>query len=56
MIARLFPGRTRKMVKNKFTREEKYNEARVTRALTAKIPIGASPPSCGRFVCSARRR
>ena len=43
MIARLFPGRTRKMVKNKFTREEKLDEGRVTRALTVKIPVGAFP-------------
>lgn len=40
MIARLFPGRTRKMIKNKWNREEKYNEAAVSSALMMKVPVG----------------
>ena len=39
MIARLFPGRTRKMIKNKWNREETTDATRVTNALMNKIPV-----------------
>ncbi|CDZ96811.1 Transcription initiation factor TFIIIB, Bdp1 subunit [Phaffia rhodozyma] len=39
MIARLFPGRTRKMIKNKWNREERFNDAAVSHALMARLPV-----------------
>ncbi|MCJ1310143.1 Transcription factor TFIIIB component B [Agyrium rufum] len=40
IIARLFPGRTRRHVKRKFDMEEKYNAGRVTRTLAGEtIPV-----------------
>lgn len=39
MISRMFPTRTRKQIKNKFTTEERKNSALVTRALTKKSPV-----------------
>ncbi|GAA98702.1 uncharacterized protein L969DRAFT_91376 [Mixia osmundae IAM 14324] len=39
MIARLFPGRNRRMLKNKYTREEKDRPAMVNWALSNRIPI-----------------
>lgn len=39
MISRMFPNRSRKQIKNKFTIEERRNPVLVTRALTKKQPV-----------------
>jgi transcription factor TFIIIB component B'' len=40
LIAKLFPNRTRRQIRNKFKKEEKDNIKRVDWALTHRIPIG----------------
>lgn len=54
MIARLFPGRTRKMIKNKWNREEVINANRVTDALMTKVPVGQSISVSPRALVSER--
>ena len=44
MIATLFPGRDRRAIKNKFTREEKQNRDRVEAALKWQLGGGGSAP------------
>lgn len=40
MISKMLPGRTRRSVKLKFTREERHNEARIKRALLGeRLPV-----------------
>jgi len=41
MIARLFPGRNRRMIKNKFNCEERKNPGRITEALKLRVAVGA---------------
>ena len=53
LIARVIPGRTRTMIKNKFKLEDKHNSAYITKLLSAemRLPIGMpvlSPPSLAR--------
>lgn len=42
LIARVMPGRTRTMIKNKFKLEDKHNSAYITKLLSAemRLPIG----------------
>lgn len=42
LIARVIPGRTRTMIKNKFKLEDKHNSAYITKLLSAemRLPIG----------------
>lgn len=39
MISRMFPSRTRKQIKNKYTLEERRNPSLITKALTTKVPV-----------------
>jgi transcription factor TFIIIB component B'' len=40
MISRLFPGRTRREIKNKFNCEERKDPARITQSLKTRIAVG----------------
>ena len=49
MVARVFPNRSRRQIKNKFKREERVNAARVDAILTSP-----RQPSEGLFGCGTR--
>ncbi|KAK7205532.1 hypothetical protein BZA70DRAFT_238003 [Myxozyma melibiosi] len=40
LIVQMFPGRSRRQIKNKFNAEERKNPARIHTALTSRIPVG----------------
>ena len=45
MLSRLFPGRSRRHIKNKFNCEERRAPERINCALRTKLPVGSYPPT-----------